>query len=515
MSAPYTIAAIDAGSNAIRVQVSAIVGGELVPLESERVPVRLGRNAFTVGELSPQTIDAAVAAFSRFKKLFDYHNVQHYRAVATSATRTVRNREHLLHSISYETGIDVEVIDGAEEIRLVRQAVSNAMAGRRAPEILMDLGGGSIEIGRSDDGNWRSVSLPIGTVRMMESFDLQGAIREDDEKLLTRYVQNMFARNDVAAFGRSDEKAVVATGGNAEALCKLFGKEDKGVYRLSRKSLDEGLRRLLPMPMEARCALWGMREDRAEVIGIAGVIFREAMTLVGASEMQAPCVGVREGVLLDIFEDRRQEKAGVTKHAALLGAFRVYMERLGHEVSHGENVRRLALEIFDALLDVHRLPEEARAVLEYAALAHDVGEIVDRKSHHHHSEYLIMHGRIPGLDSPMREMVASLSRGHRKSLPDAIKHPVYARLKPEHRVMVDKLVPLLRIADALDTDHRHQVRHVAIRRAHDHFVLEVDCGGQDLVSAESFGRRNAYFEKAFGIPLRTEIVNGRTAANAP
>lgn len=513
MSAPYTIAAIDAGSNAIRVQVSAIVGDELVPLESERVPVRLGRNAFTVGELTPATIDAAVAAFARFKKLFDYHNVQHYRAVATSATRTVRNREHLLHSIHYETGIDVEVIDGGEEIRLVRQAVSHAMEARRAPDILMDLGGGSIEIGRTDNGKWRSVSLPIGTVRMMESFDLQGAITDDDEKLLTRYVQNMFARHDVRAFGRPDEKAVVATGGNAEALCKLFGKEDKGVYRLPRKALDDGLRRLLPMPMEARCALWGMREDRAEVIGIAGVIFREAMAMVGATEMQAPCVGVREGILLDLFQELREEQGGVTKHAALLGAFRVYMGRLGHEVSHGEHVRRLALQLFDGLRDVHRLPDVARSVLEYASLAHDVGEVVDRKAHHHHSEYLIMHGRIPGLDSPMREMVAALSRAHRKSMPDALKHPVYARLKPEQRVIVDKLVPLIRIADALDTDHRHQVRKVSVRRASDHFVLEVDCAGQDLVSAESFGRRNAYFEKAFGIPLHTEIVSGRTASH--
>lgn len=506
MTAPYTVAAIDAGSNAIRVQVSAIVAGELVHLESERVPVRLGRNAFTVGELTPETIDEAVAAFSRFRKLFDYHKVQQYRAVATSATRSVRNRVHLLHSIQYESGIEVEVIDGDEEMRLVREAVAHAMRDRVQPELLADLGGGSIEIGRAFEDQWRSISMPLGTVRMMESFGLHDVISAEDEQLLTRYVHNIYRRFNVERFANPSETAMVVTGGNAESLCRLFGREDKGVWRLSLKQLKLALKRLLPMSVEARTAVWGMREDRAEVIGIAGVIFRETMRILDIQEMQAPSVGVREGILLDLWQERLAERPGGTRSAALLSGFRMYMARLGYETTHGEQVRRLALRLFDDLKDLHRLPSEARLVLELASLVHDVGEVVDRKSHHRHSEYLVMNGRIPGLESPLREMVASLSRAHRKSLPDPVKHPVFAKLRLDERKIVERLVPLLRIADALDTDHRHQVRSVSVARREGELILEVDCGGQSVPSAESFGRRNAYFEREYGVPLRTEVV---------
>lgn len=506
MTAPYTIAAIDAGSNAIRVQVAAIVAGELVALESERVPVRLGRNAFTVGEFSPETIDAAVAAFARFQKLFEYHKVQRYRAVATSASRTVRNRVHLLHSIQYATGIEVEVIDGDEEIRLVREAVAHAMRDHEQPETLIDLGGGSIEIGRTFDGTWRSVSIPLGTVRMMESFGLHGAINDTDEQLLTRHIRNLFGRFQVESYALADHPKAVVTGGNAEALCKLFGREDRGVWRLSRKQLKQALKQLLPMSIEARCAVWGMREDRAEVIGIAGVIFRETMRHLDLQEIQAPSVGVREGVLLGLLDERLAERPGGSRPAALVSAFRSYMARLGYDASHGEHVRRLSLQLYDDLQDLHRLPAEGRQVLELAALIHDVGEVVDRRSHHRHSEYLVMNGRIPGLESPMREMVAALSRGHRKSLPDASKHPIFAKLRLDERKIVERLVPLLRIADALDTDHRHQVQSVSVARREGELVLEIDCAGECVQSAESFGRRNAYFEREYGVSLRTELV---------
>lgn len=505
MTEPYTIAAIDAGSNAIRVQVAAVVAGELVPLESERVPVRLGRNAFTVGELSSETIDDAVAAFARFRKLFDYHKVQSYRAVATSATRSVRNRVHLLHAIQYETGIDVEVIDGAEEMRLVRVAVASAMREHAQPRLLVDLGGGSIELGAEIGGEWDSSSMPIGTVRMMESFGLQGSMSDADVQMLARYVQNLYRQFGVERFGALKEDEFVGTGGNAEALCKLFGREDEGVWRLSRRQLKQALKQLLPMDVDARVAAFGVREDRAEVIGIAGVIFLETMRFLDLEEMQSPVVGVREGILLELLEEHNAERPEVSRAAALVSALRVYMARLGHEPAHGEQVRRLALQLYDGLKDIHRLPDEARLALELSALVHDVGEIVERRSHHRHSEYLIVHGRIPGLEAPLRDMVASLSRAHRKSLPDPSKHQAFGRLKNDERRVVERLVPILRIADALDTDHRHQVQSVSVRQGKGGLVLEVHCDGESLISAESLSRRNELFEREYGIPLTTEV----------
>src|SRR5882672_1439866 len=140
-----TLGAIDAGSNAIRMVVAELGPSELIRIEAERMPVRLGHGAFTRGELDPHIIDQAVAAFVHFRQRFDSHGVTIYRAVATSAVRNASNRDVLLHRLYHEAGIELEVIEGEQEARLVRKAVLHALGtGSTPPRAIMDLGGGSL-----------------------------------------------------------------------------------------------------------------------------------------------------------------------------------------------------------------------------------------------------------------------------------------------------------------------------------------------------------------------------------
>src|SRR5215470_1243269 len=118
-TARTVLGAIDAGSNAIRMVVAEMGPSDLTRIEAERVPVRLGHGAFTRGELDDRIIDDAVAAFVHFRERFDHHGVTIYRAVGTSAIRTAGNRDVLLHRLYHEAGIELEVIDGEEEARLV------------------------------------------------------------------------------------------------------------------------------------------------------------------------------------------------------------------------------------------------------------------------------------------------------------------------------------------------------------------------------------------------------------
>src|ERR1700733_10376735 len=147
MAARTKLGAIDAGSNAIRVVIAELGQTELVRVEAERLPVRLGHNAFTQGSLDDETIDGAVAAFVHFRERFDHHGVAIYRAVATSAVRNASNRDVLLHRLYHEAGIELEVIEGEEEARLVRKAVVQALGPLGTPpRAIMDLGGGSLEV---------------------------------------------------------------------------------------------------------------------------------------------------------------------------------------------------------------------------------------------------------------------------------------------------------------------------------------------------------------------------------
>ena len=457
MSRDLVIGAIDTGSNAIRMSIARASGPrELIPIEAERVPVRLGHKTFTDGHLDGKTIEQAMVAFGRFRKQFDQHGVTRYRAVATSAVRNAANREDLIDRLHRELQIELETIDGEEEARLVRRAVTHALAGRHEASLIADLGGGSLEVTVKTPGEWVTSSMRIGTVRLLETFGLTGAISEDEAGLLRRYVATQLRAALPPEAQAGDTAISVACGGNADALATLFGSTEKdGTPAIKLSALQDGLPGLLALDVEKRMAKLGVKQDRAEVIGVAGLVFAELGVQVGIKKFLAPGVGIREGVLLDLAEESAAELPA--REPAVLAAARAFAARMAHAGGHGEQVRWLARSLFEELEDLHKLPERCGVVLELAALLHDIGEVVHRQSHHKHSEYMILNGRIPGLESPEREMVAAVARAHRKSAPDARKHASYAALPSGKQAEVRKLAALLRVADALDADHRQKI----------------------------------------------------------
>jgi exopolyphosphatase / guanosine-5'-triphosphate,3'-diphosphate pyrophosphatase len=497
-----TLGAIDTGSNAIRLLIADSNRDGLVRIEAERVPVRLGHGAFTRGELDPATIEAAVGAFARFRTLFDRHGVERYRAVATSALRDSHNGDVLQHRLYHETGIELEVIDGDEEARLIRKAVIAAFSRRPIPRVVLDLGGGSLEVNvREGEKRWKVASLPIGTVRLMETFGITGAIGADEARMVRRYATTV-----LRAFlprGHYDLAPAVACGGNSEALAQLCGGRKNGMPAIDVGALEEALPSILDADLEARMARFEVRRDRAEVMGVAALVLATVARELGLSKLLAPGVGIREGVLLELAEAVGDEGKGSVKARAdaLLASARTFAARVGHDTAHGEQVRRLARILFRRLAPVHGLPERSGVLLEVAALLHDVGEVVDARNHHKHSEYLIRSGRIPGLGLADREVVALLARTHRKSPPDLKKHLAFAALPKERRGQLRKLAALLRLADGLDTDHRQRVLDMDAKVENGEIVLRLELAGA-VEPDPSLLRKAALLEEMLGLKLR-------------
>jgi exopolyphosphatase/guanosine-5'-triphosphate,3'-diphosphate pyrophosphatase len=481
--AALRLGAIDTGSNAIRVVIGELAGAEVHRLEAERVPVRLGHNAFTRGELDPETIDRAVAAFVHFRERFDHHGVSIYRAVATSAVRTASNRDVLLHRLYHEAGIELETIEGEEEARLVRKATMFALAGSPAAlsslGAILDLGGGSLEVNlrAAGPGAWRGYSLPVGTVRLMETFGLDNAIGDAEAAMVRRYTATLMQTiSQPSAAG----VLAAATGGNAEALVKILGEGSVNGSLPSAPSFElAALERELPAivgaSIEERMERYGIKRDRAEVIGIAALVFATAARQLGISRLVAPGVGIREAVLLELAETARehQQRAEGALDKALLTAARTFANRVDHDTTHGEHVRHLARALFHQLRDLHGVPDGMGVLLEVAALLHDVGEVVNPRGHHKHSEYMIRWARLPGLDDTAREIVALLARTHRKDAARAKQIIGESTLPKELRGQVRRLSSLLRLADSLDTDHRSRVEQVVCTRMGDEIVLDL------------------------------------------
>ena len=476
MSTRTRLGAIDAGSNAIRVVIAELAGaggGELVRIEAERIPVRLGHNAFTQSVLEPETIDGAVAAFVHFRERFDHHGVGIYRAVATSAVRNATNRDVLLHRLYHEAGIELEVIEGEEEARLVRKSVMQAFGANAAPRAILDLGGGSLEVNLRAGSAWRGTSLPVGTVRLMETFGLDGAIGEAEAGMVRRYTATLMQPIARAAGATTTTAAI--TGGNADALAKIFGDGHPHTPGFDLADLEKGLPGLVGATVDERMAKFGIKRDRAEVLGIAALVFATAARQLRLQRLVAPGVGVREGVLIELAETAREEqaKAEGAHDKALLTAARSFANRVDHDTTHGEHVRLLARALFHQLRDVHGIPDDKGALLEVGALLHDVGEVVNQRGHHKHSEYMIRWGRIPGLDDTGREMVALMARCHRKDAARARDIINGSTLPKDLRAQLRKMTALLRVADGLDTDHRSRVEQVVCTRMGDAIVLDL------------------------------------------
>jgi exopolyphosphatase/guanosine-5'-triphosphate,3'-diphosphate pyrophosphatase len=204
-------------------------------------------------------------------------------------------------------------------------------------------------------------------------------------------------------------------------------------------------------------------------------VFATVARQLGFVKLIAPGVGVREGLLMELAETARevQAKAEGAHDKALLTAARSFANRVDHDTTHGEHVRLLARALFHQLRDVHGIPDDRGVLLEVAALLHDVGEVVNTRGHHKHSEYMIRWGRIPGLDDMGREMVAQMARCHRKDASRAKELINATSLPKDQRVQLRKLTALLRLADSLDSDHRSRVEQVVCTRMGDAIVLDL------------------------------------------
>ena len=518
MDPSIRVAAIDAGSNALRLLVArADSPAAITTLKSERYPVRLGHLAFTRNAFDKKTVSRAVKAFRHFREVMDHFGVESYRAVATSAAREARNRRLLLNRIHRKAGIQLEVINSGEEARLVRAAVLHALRGRLSPRAILDLGGGSLEINlMRGPAIERELALPLGVVRLMETYRIEDSINVDEEEEVRQHILAVL-REHLPHPPNLSNHVAVACGGNAEALADLApGPRVRGFDTINLWLLRERLDQLLSLSVERRMKAFGVRRDRAEVMGLAAIVFTTIGRYLKLSSLVVPRVGVREGVVLELVRAHFSGEPVVAddqQSETLRTAARWYGRRLECDVRHSEHVRRLALALFDQLRPLHRMDPDLRLVLEVGAILHDVGRFIHPQGHHKHGEYLVRNARIPELKGWRRDMVASLVRYHSgKSEPEP-HHKPYSLLNPDRRRQTRLLAALLRLAEALDSDHKQAVARleVAFERGQVEVRVAVKQASSAVVNAAQ--RRAELFEKEFGaeLVLRRMLIKRKVA----
>jgi exopolyphosphatase/guanosine-5'-triphosphate,3'-diphosphate pyrophosphatase len=506
------LASIDIGSNTVKLLV-ATVGpeGTLEPLSREKDLVRLGHETFATGRLSPEAIEAGSAAVERLAKIARAAGAEAIRAVATCAVREAENASEFIAAVRARCGVEVEVISGEEEARLITLAVRSEFPESCDPLFLVDIGGGSTELVVSDgDRVLFAESVELGVVRLAEKYLRHDPASREDRADLVRNIRRRVAAA-ARRVARTGFKTCVGTSGTVQSMSMIYeaavrGKDifSSGHRTLPRKGLKKVNALLRKTTLKEKLRLPGLDPKRRDIAVPGGILLAEIMKRSGAEEILTGERGLREGILLDHLSRRRQGTLAPIARDVRESSVERMARRTNVELMHARHVAALADQIFESTHSVHQMTGREREWLCVAAILHDAGSSIGYTRHHKHTHYLIRHGELPGFSAEEVATIAAVARYHRGARPRA-KHAEWRELDPWRRQSVEKLAAILRIADGLDRGHRQAVASVACRIRQKRVVFEVGAradlpGGTDEIAPEleSASRKAKLFFRVFG-----------------
>ena len=497
------IAAIDVGSNAIRMTVGEVDDSWGVEaIENIRLPVRLGQEAFTSGLLDEPSMQHTVDAFRRFQRVAKDFDVFRLRAVATSAMREAGNGNLLADRIYRASGIKVDIIDGDEEARLIHQTVIRALGIKNKRTLLIDIGGGSVEVTLSTGRNIIFTdSYKMGTVRLLKKLGTKGRSKQAFTQLVHEYAESARRRIE-REIGGEKISVCAGTGGTVEEIGrlgqKLFKSESDHIITLD--ELEQLIERLSPMTIEERIRKFKLRPDRADVILPAAIVLHLIASQARVKQIAIPNVGLKDGILLDIAQElsrapRPQRREEVLESALHLG------RKYQFDEEHALLTSKLAAQLFLQSASLHGLDESNLLLLEVGALLHDIGHFINTIDHDKHGHYLLKANHLIGLSEREQDIVASLVRYHRSKTP-SIDEVGFKSLPQEDRLTTLKLSALLRLADSMDVSHISRIQQVTLKEGRNGWQLKLP--NNMMLEKWTIEKHKALFQTVFAVTLATE-----------
>ena len=510
--APELVAVLDMGASAIRLVVGEIAANRQVrTIEEASRGVLLGRDSFSSsGVIRAKTIDAAVAALSNFRQIIDGYGVTRIRAVATSAVREARNVDLFLDRIQSRTGIAFEVLDEAEESRLVFIAVKQALrrkpALRGAWTLLTEVGGGSTSVTllRKGQPN-RSAVYALGAVRLRQQLNLHRLSHDVQISLLKRSIANVIdeIRRD---YPLDRVTYMVAIGGDVRFAASqvLESNGDSGDRDIPRDAFLAFCDQVERMDEDALIERFRLSAVDASTLVPSLLVYRTLLSETAVKVLTVADASLRTGLLLDAADAGGSAGAMDFAHQVLAAA-----EALGHkhrfDRAHGRHVADLAVQLFDALGDEHGLGDRDRLLLQVTAIVHDVGIHINLRAHHKHSQYIIAASQIFGLSNEETLIVSNIARYHRRGLPQK-SHLPYIALDRHDRLIVNKLAAILRVANALDAERLQKVTQLTLVKRERGWVLEISGNGDLTMEQLAAAARADMFIDTFGQDLAIRLA---------
>ena len=510
---PRQVAVIDIGTASIRMAIGEIASdGNVRTLESLAQSANLGRDAFTRGTISKQTIEDCVKVLKSYRRVlreYEITRADQIRVVATSAVREAANRLAFMDRVYIATGLDVETLDEAEVNRITFVGVQPFLAARKtSPDtrvLIAEIGGGSTEllVVKESDVIFSHV-YRLGSLRLRRTLEAYRAptvkLRHIMETQILRTVEEI-VEHVTPSEGPLE---LVAMGGDVRFAARELNPDWdlQSLARVSVSQLEKLTDRILGMSEDQLVRKFELTFPEAGTIGPALLAYVLLAKELGLREISVTSISLRDGLLREMAtrtswtaEFSRQ----ISRSAIDLG------RRYEFDEPHALHVAKLSQILFHELSDEHQLDTRYEIVLYVAALLHEIGLFVSAHSSHKHAMYLIRHSELFGLSRKDHLLAALVARYHRRASP-LPTHEGYNMLDRHDRVAVTQMAAILRVAIALDDSRSQRIHELHCDVENNRLVISIPLV-EDLSLEQLALRQNGtLFEETFGIPVLLRML---------
>ncbi|MDW8235540.1 MAG: Ppx/GppA phosphatase family protein [Bacteroidia bacterium] len=466
------IAALDLGTNSFHLLIARIhPQNAMVILEKRRREfVFLGREL--EGDppvFSQRGIQKALNVLQEFIAEGEKQGVSQWIACGTEAFRKAANAEVLLSKLRKSLGLEIRILTGEEEARLIYEGVRHGLPLPEEPFLIMDIGGGSVEfIWGEGETIHHLFSVPLGVTALQRLFAGTDPLSPSEIEAIRRHIKQTLTPH-WRTLPQDKITHLIGTSGTFKTLGRLVayhagdGTASQTIhgFRFGPMLFYPVLQKLLTLPLSERLALKGMQAERAPLIPYGAILVDEILHYLPIQVITISDYALREGLIYD-YVRQHFEVPSLQQAALREQTVRTLAEKYQLPSQHAEYSRLWAERLFDELKPLHGLGSQEREWLGFSAYLHDIGHFINPSGHHKHGLYILLNSPMPGFTSEELLLMANLTRYHRKGLPSS-EHFHYSALPRAQKKTIGLLAPLLRLADLLAKYLHHPPQGLEIR----------------------------------------------------
>ncbi len=509
---PFQAGIVDVGAHSIRLDIFEVSSDEKIELlESLSRTVNLGYDVFRNGQVSPETLARLSSVMTDFSRKLGEYRIRFHRVVATSAIREAFNRELVMNRIRNDSGLELEILEAQEETKIsylsMRELLRRKLDFDSLTGICLIVGTGSLLVSYFEKGLMRfSEEVPLGTVRL---FDALGSFGVSAEQVVGTLNSQDIRQRLAECVGIAPDQPVTLIGMGASVRI-LAGMAAGAAAELSEEEfavMEPGVvagtvRRVMGIEDSQLAGELKLPVDAASSVAVCAWILNYFLEEFNCVDFICPGTTTRSALIHDLVRRGRFPDARPF-HDDLIAVCDAIGRKYGFDPDHAEQVSEISVKFFEKLKRNFDFAPRSLLLLEVAARLHDIGRFVDTRQHHKHSWYLISNMQLPGISDREQQLIATISRYHRKSVPK-VSHPEYTGLSAEDKVTVLKLASILRVADALDCSrHGRFAKMRLVMRGHTLTVMVPESG--DFRSERLYLElKGGLFSQVFGLELKIE-----------